>query len=216
MFLLELVRAEPDITLKEIAGALVEAHGVRVQLSSLHRALRRAGYSYKKGLIAAECTKAEVRRRRRDWIRRQRWMREVPHRPVFLDETSVRAGLTRLRGRCPRGERLFGSAPFGRWLSQTFVAGLTWDALIAPWIIPGAMDQPAFDTYVETQLAPVLAPGTVVILDNLSTHRSPRAAASLRQRGCWFLFLPPLSLGCVLCGGWRTGPRPALGFEPVL
>jgi transposase len=47
-FLLEIVRAEPDITLKELAGALLEAHGVKVQLSSLHRALRRAGYSYKK------------------------------------------------------------------------------------------------------------------------------------------------------------------------
>ncbi len=47
-FLLEIVRAEPDITLKELAGALAQAHGVRVQLSSLHRALRRAGYSYKK------------------------------------------------------------------------------------------------------------------------------------------------------------------------
>lgn len=47
-FLLEIVRAEPDITLKELAGALLEAQGVKVQLSSLHRALRRAGYSYKK------------------------------------------------------------------------------------------------------------------------------------------------------------------------
>ena len=120
-------------------------------------------------------------------------MRELPHRLVFLDETSVRTGLTRLRGRCPRGERLYGSTPFGRWHSQTFVAGLTCDELIAPWIIPGAMDGDAFDTYVETQLAPALVPGTVVILDNLSTHRSPRAAASLRQRGCWLLFLPPYS-----------------------
>ena len=120
-------------------------------------------------------------------------MRELAHRLVFLDETSVRTGLTQLRRRCPRGERLYGSTPFGRWHSQTFVAGLTCDELIAPWIIPGAMDGDAFDTYVETQLAPVLVPGTVVILDNLSTHRSPRAAASLRQRGCWFLFLPPYS-----------------------
>jgi transposase len=47
-FLLEVVRGEPDITLKELAGALLEAHGVKVQLSSLHRALRRAGTSYKK------------------------------------------------------------------------------------------------------------------------------------------------------------------------
>lgn len=47
-FLLEIVRAEPDIALRELAGALLEAQGVKVQLSSLHRALRRAGTSYEK------------------------------------------------------------------------------------------------------------------------------------------------------------------------
>ena len=47
-FLLEIVQAEPDITLKELAAALAETHGVDVQLSSLHRALIRAGLSYKK------------------------------------------------------------------------------------------------------------------------------------------------------------------------
>ena len=40
---------------------------------------------------------------------------------------------------------------------------------------------------------PLLKPGTVVILDNLSTHKSPRAAEALRQRRSWFLFLPPYS-----------------------
>ncbi len=38
-----------------------------------------------------------------------------------------------------------------------------------------------------------LLPERTMILDNLSTHRSPRAAASLRKQGCWFLFLPPYS-----------------------
>ncbi len=120
-------------------------------------------------------------------------MRMVPERLVFIDETSVKTNLTRLRGRAPVGERLPGAAPFGKWRTQTFIAGLTCGDLIAPWVIEGAMDGPAFDTYVETQLAPVLEPGTVVILDNLSTHRSPRAAEKLRQRRCWFLFLPPYS-----------------------
>lgn len=35
------------------------------------------------------------------------------------------------------------------------------------------MNRTAFETYIETQLAPLLNPGTVVILDNLSTHKSP-------------------------------------------
>ena len=47
-FLQDIVRAEPDITLKELAAALSETHDVNVQLSSLHRALERAGLSYKK------------------------------------------------------------------------------------------------------------------------------------------------------------------------
>ena len=55
------------------------------------------------------------------------------------------------------------------------------------------MDREAFDTYVETQLAPALDPGTVVILDNRTTHKSPRAGQALKDRGCWFLFLPPYS-----------------------
>lgn len=98
-----------------------------------------------------------------------------------------------LRGRAPVGERLYGTAPFGKWGTQTFVAGLTQDALIAPWVINGAMNRAAFDAYVETQLAPVLDPGTVVILDNLSTHKSPRAVEAMRKRNGWFLFLPAYS-----------------------
>jgi transposase len=47
-FLIEQVECEPDITLQELANALSEARGVEVQLSSIHRALIRAGYSYKK------------------------------------------------------------------------------------------------------------------------------------------------------------------------
>lgn len=120
-------------------------------------------------------------------------MAEEPHRLVFIDETSVKTNMTRLRGRCPVGERLFGVAPFGRWQTQTFIAGLTCDDLIAPWVIKGAMDRAAFDTYIETQLAPVLEPGTVVILDNLATHKSLKSANLLKQQKCWFLFLPAYS-----------------------
>ena len=120
-------------------------------------------------------------------------MQAQPDRLVFIDETSVKTNMTRTRGRAPKGKRLNAAAPFGRWSAQTFIAGLTADALIAPWIIQGAMNGDAFATYVETQLAPALAPGTVVILDNLSTHKNTRAAKALRARGCWFLYLPPYS-----------------------
>ena len=120
-------------------------------------------------------------------------MRRQPERLVFVDETSVKTNMTPLRGRSLRGERLLGDAPFGKWRTQTFIAGLRQDGLVAPWIIEGAMDGIAFDTYVRTQLAPTLARGDVVILDNLNVHRSPRAAEALAERGAWFLFLPKYS-----------------------
>ena len=120
-------------------------------------------------------------------------MGRQPERLVFVDETSVKTNMTPLRGRSLRGERLMAEAPFGRWHTQTFVAGLRWDGLVAPWIVEGALDGPAFDAYVRTQLAPSLSRGDVVILDNLNVHKSPRAAKALAERGAWFLFLPKYS-----------------------
>ena len=120
-------------------------------------------------------------------------MRAEPHRLVFVDETAVTTKLTRLRGRSLRGTRLPGAAPFGHWKAQTFIAGLRCHELTAPWIVDGAMDRTAFDLWVETQLAPTLQRGDVVILDNLRVHKSPKAAGLLKARGAWLLFLPAYS-----------------------
>ena len=120
-------------------------------------------------------------------------MRREPHRLVFVDETATTTKMTRLRGRARRGRRLRAHAPFGHWKTQTFIAALRCDGLTAPWIIDGAMNRKIFETYVETQLAPTLRPGDVVILDNLASHKSEKAKAALRKRGAWLLFLPPYS-----------------------
>lgn len=112
---------------------------------------------------------------------------------MFIDETSLTTKLTRLRGRSPRGERLHAEAPAGRWARQTFIAALRCSGLTAPWVIDGSLDRQMFDAYVETQLAPTLRPGDVVILDNLSAHNSIRAGQCLHRHGAWFLFLPKYS-----------------------
>ncbi len=77
--------------------------------------------------------------------------------------------------------------------TQTIIAGLSADARIAPWVIKGAMDGAAFAACVEKVLMPKPSPGTVVILDNLATHKKAEAKKAVRQAGCWFLFLPPYS-----------------------
>ena len=144
--------------------------------------------------MAAECARADVRDERRVWTsQRQARMREQPHRLIFLDETYVNTKMTRLRGRSRRGQRLRMSAPFGPWTTHTFIAGLRCSELSAPWIIDGPITRLSFEVYIETQLAPTLHKGDVVILDNLAVHKSEKAAQCLKQRGAWFLFLPPYS-----------------------
>jgi len=120
-------------------------------------------------------------------------MRIEPGRLVFIDETGTTTRMTRLRGRARRGSRLEAAAPFGHWMTQTFIAGLRCDGLTAPWVLDGPMNRAAFDVYIETQLAPTLKPGDIVILDNLSSHKSAKAARILEKQGARFLFLPPYS-----------------------
>lgn len=120
-------------------------------------------------------------------------MRKQQRRLIFVDETSTNTKMTRLRGRSVKGERLNSKAPFGHWGTQTFVAGLKCDGLVAPWVVNAPMNSVIFETYVETQLAPILRKGDVVIMDNLSSHKSERAERHIRDRGAWLLFLPPYS-----------------------
>ena len=120
-------------------------------------------------------------------------MKRRPERLVFIDETGTTTKMTRLRGRARRGQRLRMKAPFGHWGTQTFIAALRHDGLTAPWVIDTPMNRQIFEAYVETQLAPSLKPGDIVILDNLPSHKSEKANAILKERGAWFLFLPPYS-----------------------
>ena len=91
-------------------------------------------------MVATERAKPRVERLRRLWVKyRQPKMALSPERLVFIDETSVKTNLTRLRGRSLKGTRVQGTAPFGGWNTQTFIAGLSSNGLVAPWLISGAM-----------------------------------------------------------------------------
>src|SRR5262249_38353809 len=123
----------------------------------------------KKSLHAAEQKRADVARARRRWIREQGML--DPARLVFIDETATSTNMVRLRGRCPRGERLIASVPHGHWKTITFVAGLRHDGIVAPFVIDGAMNGPIFLAYIEQCLAPTFGRRDIVIMDNLPTHK---------------------------------------------
>ena len=89
---------------------------------------------------------------------RQRWKADQPSldakRLVFVDETGTSTKMVRTHGRCRRGRRLIGKAPWGHWKTTTFTAGLRCDGLVAPFVLDGPMNGEAFLVYVETVLAP--------------------------------------------------------------
>ena len=148
----------------------------------------------KKTLLASEQLRPDVADRRKTWIEeRQPAFANTLEKLVFIDETSLKTNLVKTTGWAPVGQRLIDHAPFGHWNTQTFIAGLGHDGLIAPWVLDGAMNRASFEAYVEKQLAPALKPGQIVVADNLSSHKSPRVVELLTAKGCEIIFLPPYS-----------------------
>jgi transposase len=98
-----------------------------------------------------------------------------------------------LRGWSPRGQRLIGRAPHGRWRTQTFLAGLRCDRISAPCVFDGPINGQSFQAYVEQVLVPTLKPGDVVIMDNLGSHKAKAVRQAIRAVGARLLFLPPYS-----------------------
>ena len=60
-------------------------------------------------------------------------------------------------------------------------------------MLDGPVNGASFLAWVEQMLVPTLAPGDVVVLDNLSSHKGRAVRAAIRNAGAHILFLPPYS-----------------------
>ena len=101
--------------------------------------------------------------------------------------------MTRTHGRAPRGRRLVAKVPHGKWRTLTFLAALRLDRIAAPCVIDGPINGQSFLAYVEQFLVPTLAPGDVVVMDNLGSHKGKAVRRAIRSAGAKLLFLPKYS-----------------------
>jgi len=112
---------------------------------------------------------------------------------VFLDECGINTAMHRRYSRAPRGERAVGVVP-RNWKSRTTILGaLSLQGVQAVMSLEGATDRLAFEAFIEQVLLPTLVPGQIVVLDNLSAHKSQKAQKMVEEAGCSWLFLPPYS-----------------------
>jgi transposase len=116
-----------------------------------------------------------------------------PAKLVFIDDTGASTNLARKGGRCRRGQRLRVPVPHGHYKTVTLVAGLRLRGLKASKVYDRPLNAALFEEWVEKCLVPALAPGDVVVMDNLLAHKGPRVAQLIKAAGAELLYLPPYS-----------------------
>ena len=73
------------------------------------------------------------------------------------------------------------------------IAALCDDELIAPFVYHRNMNTDLFNCYLQVILLPLLAFGTVIVMDNASYHISNETRRLIEEKGCKLLYLPPYS-----------------------
>jgi transposase len=116
-----------------------------------------------------------------------------PERLRFVDESSTTIALTPRYGRAPRGERTLGKAPRNWGKNVTLISSITLEGMGASMSIEGSSDTDSFGLYMREILAPTLKAGQIVLMDNLSVHRSKWVRELIEERGCQLWLLPPYS-----------------------
>jgi transposase len=183
----ELIRQQPDATLKELRQRL----GASCSLTTIWRATEELRLPRKKMLPrAAERDSPDVQEKRRDFCAELAGI--DPRRLVFIDETSADTSMHRTYGRGPVGERVYTSAP-GHWDTITLTCGLRLSGVTAAMAFEGATNTGTFESYVEQVLVPELRRGDVVIWDNPKPHQSEEAIEAVKKAGARVLPLPPWS-----------------------
>jgi transposase len=73
------------------------------------------------------------------------------------------------------------------------MASIRLDGTTACMALEGATDTESFRAYVAAVLVPTLRPGDLVVMDNLSPHKSDPTLALIEQAGARVRFLPAYS-----------------------
>jgi hypothetical protein len=114
-------------------------------------------------------------------------------RLVFVDEFSTNIALTPRYARAPKGKRAYGKAPRNWGKNITLISSITLEGMGPSMSIEGSSDTEYFWLYMREALVPRLKSGQIVLMDNLSVHRSKWVRELIEERGCQLWLLPSYS-----------------------
>lgn len=83
--------------------------------------------------------------------------------------------------------------PAGHWETSTLVHAIGIDGTRAAMVLDGPLNTVSFNGFCEWLLAPAINPGNIVIMDNLSSHKSVTAVSTIESAGAHVVYLPPYS-----------------------
>lgn len=112
---------------------------------------------------------------------------------VVLDEFGSNLNMTRRYARAARGDRAVAALPRNTPQNTTTISSLTLEGIGPSHLINGSLTTDVFEAYSEQVLAPSLRRGQIVILDNLSAHKSLSVRDLLAERGVRLWYLPSYS-----------------------
>jgi hypothetical protein len=128
---------------------------------------------------------------------------------VFLDEFGATTNMSRRYARGPVGRRVVCKTPHGHWKILSTIAAMTVRGILCSGTFDGATDTDTFVAFVREGLVPALAPGQVVIMDNLPAHRASEVDELVESAGAYVLRLPPYS------PTYRSNSAPSIGQAMV-
>ena len=114
-------------------------------------------------------------------------------RLVFVDESGAKTNMTRLYGRAMAGQRAIDDTTSGHWCTTTMISSVRLNGSTACMVVDGATNKDVFEAYIEQILLPTLKAGDIVILDNLSAHKSRHARKLIESVEAELWYLPAYS-----------------------
>ena len=118
---------------------------------------------------------------------------------MFLDETGWRTparsnvAMTRRCGRSPRGQRVYGSTPHRRGKNLTVIGAVSAAGVVCHQTVDGGVRGETFPAFVREVLLPALRPGQIVVMDNLSSHKTTAVRAAFASASIGVRYLPRYS-----------------------